>query len=344
MTKIGLSTSGLWKQRHAIDVISGFTPFGVQGVTQGLDAIAGWGHKPTAQRARDMAAKHHLPYVAFEDGFLRSVRPGNQEKPVSLVLDRTGIYYDARQPSDLECFVRRRFAKPMRTQEIHDAIDLIRSKRLSKYNSFDFSDISKLCLKSSDRRDRVLVIDQTAGDASIPGAFAKDETFRQMLQVAIQENREAEILIKVHPETMIGRKAGHFTHEVLQALAQVDESCAKALNEGRLRLTPEAINPWPLLEACAKVYCVSSQLGFEAILAGCEVHTFGVPFYGGWGLTVERNPVKLNRRHPVSLEAVFAALYFDYSHYLEHDPVREISFEEAVYQLEERIRLARSDA
>ncbi|MEQ9564221.1 MAG: hypothetical protein RLN85_00055, partial [Pseudomonadales bacterium] len=254
MTKIGLSTSGLWKQRHAIDVISGFTPFGVQGVTQGLDAIAGWGHKPTSQRARDMAAKHHLPYVAFEDGFLRSVRPGNQEKPVSLVLDRTGIYYDARQPSDLECFVRRRFAKPMRTQEIHDAIDLIRSKRLSKYNSFDFSDISKLCLKSSDRRDRVLVIDQTAGDASIPGAFAKDETFRQMLQVAIQENREAEILIKVHPETMIGRKAGHFTHEVLQALAQVDESCAKALNEGRLRLTPEAINPWPLLEACAKVY------------------------------------------------------------------------------------------
>ena len=143
---------------------------------------------------------------------------------------------------------------------------------------------------------------------------------------------------------MIGRKAGHFTHEVLQALAQVDENSAKALNEGRLRLTPEAINPWPLLEACAKVYCVSSQLGFEAILAGCEVHTLGVPFYGGWGLTVERNPVKLNRRHPVSLEAVFAALYFDYSPYLEHDPVREISFEEAVYQLEERIQLARSEA
>ncbi|WP_081713400.1 MULTISPECIES: hypothetical protein [unclassified Labrenzia] len=344
MTKIVINTSGLWILRSAIELISRHKPRRVHISGQGLDTVAGWGHKPTAQRARDLAAKHHLPYVAFEDGFLRSVRPGNQEKPISLVVDRTGIYYDARQPSDLECFVRRRFAKPMRTQEIHDAIDMIRSKRLSKYNSFDFSDISELRLQSSDRRERVLVIDQTVGDASIPGAFAKDETFRQMLQVAIQENREAEILIKVHPETMIGRKAGHFTHEVLQALAQVDENCAKALNEGRLRLTPEAINPWPLLEACAKVYCVSSQLGFEAILAGCEVHTFGVPFYGGWGLTVERNPVRLNRRHPVSLEAVFAALYFDYSHYLEYDPVREISFEEAVHQLEERIRLARSEA
>jgi capsule polysaccharide export protein KpsC/LpsZ len=285
-----------------------------------------------------MAAKHHLPYVAFEDGFLRSVRPGNQEKPISLVFDRTGIYYDARQPSDLECFVRRRFEKSMRTQEIHDAIDLIRSKRLSKYNSFDFLDIAELNLQSSDRKDRVLVIDQTVGDASIPGAFAKDETFRQMLQTAVAENPEVEILIKVHPETMIGRKAGHFTQDVLQSLAKQDEVCALALKENRLRLTPEAINPWPLLEACSKVYCVSSQLGFEAILAGCEVHTFGVPFYGGWGLTVERNPTKLRRRYPVSLEAVFAALYFDYSHYLEHDPVRKISFEEAIDQLELRIK------
>ncbi|UFI05722.1 hypothetical protein [Roseibium aggregatum] len=342
--KIGINTSGLWKLRQAIGLISGYRLQRIWMFCHGVDALAGWGHKQTAARTRKIAAKRNFPYLAFEDGFLRSVRPGRQEKPISLVLDRTGIYYDARQPSDLECFVRRRFAKPMRTQEIHDAIDLIRSKRLSKYNSFDFSDISELCLQSSDRRDRVLVIDQTAGDASIPGAFAKDETFRQMLQVAIQENRDAEILIKVHPETMIGRKAGHFTPEVLQALAQVDENCAKALTEGRLRLTPEAINPWPLLEACARVYCVSSQLGFEAILAGCEVHTFGVPFYGGWGLTVERNPVKLNRRHPVSLEAVFAALYFDYSHYLEYDPVREISFEEAVYQLEERIQIARSEA
>lgn len=342
MTKIGLNTSGLWKLRQAIELISGHYANRVRMLGQGLDAIAGWGHKPTAQRARDMAAKHHLPYVAFEDGFLRSVKPGNQEKPISLVLDRTGIYYDARQPSDLECFVRRRFGKPMRTQEIHDAIDLIRSKRLSKYNSFDFSDIAELRLQSSDRRDRVLVVDQTLGDASIPGAFAKDETFGQMLQTAVAENPEAEILIKVHPETMIGRKAGHFTWDVLQSLAAEDESCARALRENRLRLTPEAINPWPLLEACAKVYCVSSQLGFEAVLADCEVHTFGVPFYGGWGLTVERNPMKLSRRHPASLEAVFAALYFDYSYYLEHDPVQIISFEEAIAQLETRIQNARS--
>ena len=38
--------------------------------------VAGWGHKPTADKARDYAAKHNLPYIALEDGFLRSLDLG----------------------------------------------------------------------------------------------------------------------------------------------------------------------------------------------------------------------------------------------------------------------------
>ena len=71
-------------------------------------------------------------------------------------------------------------------------------------------------------------------------------------------------------------------------------------------LTPEPVNPWALLEGCGKAYCVSSQLGFEAVLAGCEVHCFGMPFYGGWGLTQDRLVKAPTRRGRASLEAVFA--------------------------------------
>ncbi|MBD8876641.1 hypothetical protein [Roseibium polysiphoniae] len=340
--KIGLATSGLWQLKEAIELISGYEAGRPGLFGWSLDAIAGWGHKPTAARARKIAAKRGLPYLAFEDGFLRSVRPGNDEKPLSLVLDKSGIYYDARQPSDLERHIHQQIAKPTSHNRVHEAINLLRSKHLSKYNSFTVSDISDLQLRSADRQDRVVVVDQTVGDASIPGAFAEEQTFLLMLQTAIRENPEAEILIKVHPETMIGRKAGHFTPETLHSIEQTDPVCARALKENRLRLTPEPINPWALLEGCSKVYCVSSQLGFEALLAGCEVHTFGVPFYAGWGLTQERNTKKVNRREPASLEALFAAVYFDYSHYLEHDPVREISFAEAVDHLEARIRNADS--
>ena len=44
-------------------------------------AIAGWGHKPTARRARELARKKALPYVALEDGFLRSVTLGEAGAP-----------------------------------------------------------------------------------------------------------------------------------------------------------------------------------------------------------------------------------------------------------------------
>ena len=68
-----------------------------------FSAVAGWGHKPTAVKARRFAQQNKLPYVALEDGFLRSIRLGRDgEQPLSLVVDPVGIYYDARQPSQLE--------------------------------------------------------------------------------------------------------------------------------------------------------------------------------------------------------------------------------------------------
>ena len=66
-----------------------------------FDAVAGWGHAPTADRARRLARQPGVPYIAFEDGPLRSVRPGPAQPPMSMVMDRGGIYYDADSGSDL---------------------------------------------------------------------------------------------------------------------------------------------------------------------------------------------------------------------------------------------------
>ena len=59
-------------------------------------ALLGWGHKPTADKVRCYALKYNLPYIALEDGFLRSLDLGCKgAQPLSLVVDHTGIYYDA---------------------------------------------------------------------------------------------------------------------------------------------------------------------------------------------------------------------------------------------------------
>ena len=64
--------------------------------------ILNWGQRALSE-AQIVAAKFSLPLGRVEDGFIRSVGLGSDlTPPLSLVLDKTGIYYDPTQPSDLE--------------------------------------------------------------------------------------------------------------------------------------------------------------------------------------------------------------------------------------------------
>jgi capsular polysaccharide export protein len=51
-----------------------------------------------------------------------------------------------------------------------------------------------------------------------------------------------------------------------------------------------------------KVYTVTSQMGFEALLWGLPVRVFGIPFYAGWGLTQDELPAP-QRRNPGACRA-----------------------------------------
>ncbi|MTH95201.1 hypothetical protein [Roseibium sp. RKSG952] len=332
--RIGLATSGLLRLKPLIDQsLNGRSArlYGFLGVS---DAMVGWGHKETAFNARNYARKHMIPYIAFEDGFLRSVRPGNDEKTVSVAIDRTGIYYDATGPSDLEAQIRRRRSGGATARDAQKVLNQLQGLRLSKYN--DFPDTLPDLLKHYTGDDApVLVVDQTAGDASIAGALASDASFGEMLRWAVQENPGCPIVVKVHPETLAGRKAGHFSPAQIEDLARNSEVIREALAAERIRLFTEKVNPWALMEVCQKVYCVSSQLGFEALMAGAEVHCFGLPFYAGWGLTRDRLPAP-SRRCTASREALIAAVYLDYCRYFDHERSQLITFDEAAAMIADR--------
>lgn len=332
---IGLATSGLWRLRDAVELLTDGEACKLAYCGFQLDAIAGWGHKPTAAKARRKARQLNKPYVAFEDGFLRSILPGDSEMPLGIVMDRTGIYYDASRPSDLEMCINRRQSIGSEIS-VTRALEHLCASRLSKYNYALIDNLGAIDLLSSDRKERVLVVDQTAGDTSIIGAGATAETFDAMLAAAVSENPGSEILLRVHPETMLGQKLGHFSLDRLESLAKKNSALERCHLEGRLRFMSEPVNPWVLLEACAKVYCVSSQLGFEGVLAGCEVHCFGMPFYGGWGITCDRSATQMSRRKRATVEAVFAGAYIDYSFYIDHKSKSLMNIHEAIDALSQR--------
>jgi capsular polysaccharide export protein len=264
-------------------------------------AVAGWGHKPTADKARRLAERKNLPYIALEDGFLRSVRLGKDgEQPLSLVADPVGIYYDARQPSQLERWLEDgTWSDPALLQRAGHIRQQLREARLSKYNH-----APERQLWPDDGQGRVLVIDQTFGDMSVAGALADEHSFHQMLQAALDENPQADVVVKTHPDVLAGYQKGY--------LPEIPK-------DPRIQLLTEDIHPWSVLDGVNRVYTVSSLLGFEALLAGKEVRCFGMPFYAGWGLTKDELTCP-RRSRQCSLEELVAAAYLKYARYV--DPIR----------------------
>lgn len=291
-------SAGLWRLSSEVGLISGLEPRRTWLRAGKRGAIAGWGHKPTADRARAEARRTGLPYLAFEDGFLRSVKPGPSQPPVSMVMDRSGIYYDARQPSDLETILREEDFDERDGAAALAVADEIRKRRLSKYNHAP----DRLAgLPALAGRKLAVVIDQTRDDASIAGGLASAASFQRMFEAAIAENPGAVVAAKLHPETVAGSKAGYLREA--------------AAGTNAVLLTGQ-MSPWALLDHAPHVYTVSSQFGFEALLAGCKVTCFGAPFYAGWGLTDDRIAIP-RRGRSRSPGDIAAAVYLRYSHYFD---------------------------
>ncbi|WP_134681499.1 glycosyltransferase [Paracoccus ravus] len=176
-------------------------------------------------------------------------------------------------------------------------IDRIVRERISKYNA------QPMCAPVADEgySRRVLVCDQSYGDASTVYGKMDEADYERMLLAAIAENPDAEIWVKSHPDTAWekDKRAGYYSH--LQS-------------SGRVRILREPMNPFLLFDLVDTVYVGTSQMGLEALLAGKKVVTFGAPFYGGWGLTEDRKKIPHRHRYR-DLESLFHYFYIWYSIY-----------------------------
>ncbi|MCK0142493.1 capsular polysaccharide biosynthesis protein [Aliiroseovarius sp. F20344] len=292
------------------------------GVPSADDWVGTWGKSPTSGRGEAVAAKKAAPVLRVEDAFLRSVLPGRSgEPPLGLLLDDMGVHFDGSLPSRLEHILMN---DPLDDSSMLNrarvAIERMKTGHLSKYNAF-------LPSRPVPDAPYVLVLDQTAGDASIRHGGASKATFRDMLVAARLEHPHARILIKTHPETQAGHRTGHFGPE--DANVQV-------------HLITDAVSPWALLDGAMAVYTVSSGMGFEAILAGHKPQVFGQPFYAGWGLTEDRQPVN-RRNRKLTRPQLFAAAMMIYPTW--YDPYRDTlcEIEQVLDTLEARARAWRED-
>lgn len=287
-----------------------------------------WGIRPNIQHLKTLnyALELNKNVLFIEDSFLRSAdtfvnakAPEKYRKGISFTVDDLTCYFDATKVSRLEQMLNDKNLVVTEEQKLRakKCIDKIIKNHLTKYNHQPIYE-PKIGREGT---EKILVIDQTYGDMSILKGLADENTFKIMLETAIRENPDADIIVKTHPDTMTGKKSGYYTD---------------LKEQGNIYLQKAPVNPISLINYVDKVYVCSTQFGFEALMAGKEVHTFGMPFYANWGLTIDYQ--KLDRRNNTrSLEEIFYIAYILYSHYVSPKTGKVCEIEEAMdYLLELR--------
>jgi len=257
-----------------------------------------WASREPKNFAKRCAAQG-APLVRMEDGFLRSVGLGaNLEPPSSLVLDSRGVYYDPSRASDLEHIFN--------TTEFDDALlrqaaelrQLITSSRLSKYN-VGAAEVPIRALEAGGRR-RVLVPGQVENDASVVRGGGAVRTNLELLEAVRAARPDAFIVYKPHPDVEAGLRPGAAAPEDLDRLA--DQVAANA-------------SIAHLLDQVDEVHTLTSLAGFEALLKGLQVYTYGLPFYAGWGLTFDRERCARRTRR-LGLDQLVAGALILYPRYV----------------------------
>lgn len=251
----------------------------------------------------EYAAKFEIPIIRVEDGFFRSIGLGAQHTlPYSLCIDKLGIYFDSSRPSDLEIILNNHnFNKDFKLIErARRCLEEIRVNGLSKYNQV--IPPKAHILYGPKTKPRILVIGQVEDDQSLLYGCNKIRNNVELIELAASENPDAQIIYKTHPDIVAGKRKEISNPKDLAHLAEIIST---------------SLTIKDALHEVDRVYTLTSLAGFEALIHGVSVTTIGAPFYAGWGLTDDRQPVS-RRTRQLSLEEVFAGAYLLYPRY--YDP------------------------
>ncbi|SFI49368.1 hypothetical protein [Albimonas pacifica] len=295
-----------WKRRNADPFLTGpeGRPAHVGGLRNAVQValatrarLAVWGMRDASE-----AEAAGVEVIRLEDGFVRSVGLGlRHAPPCSLAVDRLGLYFDATRPTDLEALMREaEIPEPLLERASALRRRLI-ELGITKYN------LARSAPLPQTSRRKILVPGQVEGDQSLRFGSPEVQQNAELLRRVRARHPEAFILYKPHPDVLTGLRPGAVDEATLAACADAvaTESAAEAC-----------------LEWADRVECMTSLMGFEALLRDLPVTTFGRPFYAGWGLTETPFDPAFSRGRTLSIDALAACALILYPRYV--DPVTRL--------------------
>ncbi|SMF39493.1 capsular polysaccharide biosynthesis protein [Pseudobacteriovorax antillogorgiicola] len=257
-------------------------------------AVLVWGY----QHEKDVALARSKGYqiLRIEDGFIRSVGLGTDlKRPSSLVIEEQELYYHGSKESRLESILARQTFSPSILQRAEKLIETIKQSKVTKYNVGAQDDVL-FTRGEHDSRTVRLVVGQVPGDASLKLGGVDCFGDAGLLRFVRDQFPDSFIVYKPHPDTISGNRSKASVPENLYDVMLVNQSIIKCF------------------AACDAVHVLTSLAGFEALIHGKQVFTYGMPFYAGWGLTIDRHQRK-ERSRDLSLAELVAGTLIFYPHY-----------------------------
>jgi len=276
--------------------------------------VAAWGRHEIS----DVEAQG-FNVVRVEDGFLRSVGLGaDLIRPISWVLDRSGMYFDASKPSDLETLLSETVFPSDLLKRAGALRERVVTAGLTKYN------VGTMPWNRRSGLTRVILVPgQVESDASIALGAVEIKTNLGLLKAVRAANPDAYVLYKPHPDVLAR----------MRARGEDEDTAVCWCNEV---VTDVAMDD--LLREVDEVHCLTSLAGFEALIRRKRVVCYGQPFYAGWGLTEDVAPI-VRRKRQLTLDELTAGVLILYPIYMSHTRDALLSPEEALDELIEwRIR------
>ena len=232
--------------------------------------------------------------VRIEDGFFHSTGLGSDMiAPRSQVIDRRGLYFDASQPSDLSVLLNESEFSATELARAAALRDQVVRLGVTKYNLGR----RRPAWTAPKGKQVVLVPGQVADDASIRLGTRAIGTADALLREVRRLRPDAFVVYKPHPDVLSGNRNGLID---AQQLADMIDTEADLLS---------------LVDVADEVHTLSSLAGFDALLRGKAVFTYGLPFYAGWGLTHDALAPVPWRHRTLTLDMLCAGVLLRYPLY-----------------------------
>jgi capsular polysaccharide export protein len=243
------------------------------------------------------------PILRLKDGIFAGY--SRKDQPSSLYYAfQSDVYYNFQKESNIESILRSNWMPT--DEEWHTATLAI--QMINKYGITKYSEYPPVCpsMIRSGSYKSILLVDQPIDDESVVLGSANEQTFDDMLLYAFDTYMYANIYVKLHPDTIDGKKEGYL-QKLLKKHGLHDHPSIHVIDTH--------CNITSFFSFVDEVLVVSSQVGFEALLRNKSVRCFGMPFYSGWGLTTDMQTLT-NQKPQRSIMELFIALVLNSTLYL----------------------------